>query len=85
MSLMLHVQERHALTVEVMMEQLTSSMEISHDDWGYLTGIQVPESFELSTMAKELCFKYEYVQARHSNARRLRTNCGLPGRFCKWR
>jgi hypothetical protein len=41
----------------VMMEQLTSSMEISHDDWGHLTGIQVPESFELSTMAKELCFK----------------------------
>jgi hypothetical protein len=79
---MLCVQERHALTVEVMMEQLTSSVEISHDDWGHLTGIHVPESFELSTMAKEICLKYEYVQTRHSNARRLGTNGGLPCRLC---
>jgi len=79
---MLYVQKRHALTVEVMMEQLTSSVEIRHDDWGHLTGIHVPESFELSTMAKEICFKYEHVQTRHSNARRLGTNGGLLRRLC---
>lgn len=44
-----------------MMEQLTSKTEINHDDCGHHTGIQVPDSFELSTMVMELCGKGECV------------------------
>jgi hypothetical protein len=81
---MLYSWERHALTVDVMMEQLTSRMEINHDDSGHQTGIQVPDSFELSTMVTELCFRDEYFQTGHGNARGVVSNGGLPGGLYSW-
>jgi hypothetical protein len=68
-----------------MMEQLTSRMEINHDDSGHQTGIQVPDSFELSTMVAGLSVKYKYVQTSCENARGLGSNDGPPGRLYPWK
>lgn len=58
------------------MKQLTSRTEINHDEAGHQTRIQAPDSFELSVMAIELCYKGEYLHTGCSNSRGMVNNVG---------
>lgn len=59
-----------------MIEQLTSGVEINHDDSGHHTGIQFPDSLDLLTIVMRPRFNSNYVRTRYSIPKSLEATLG---------